>query len=74
MSLSTWGLRWTPRRNCFSLSKATHPVIGQIQPGRAGWRKVDMEAWTLQQPLTEYSRLMHPIVAEDEKDVYLRRV
>src|SRR4029453_18608047 len=47
-------LRWTPRRSCFSVSKA----LDQIDPGRVLGREVQMIARALREPPLDQGRLV----------------
>lgn len=66
------GIGMHPAPHLF-LREQGNPALDQIQPGGAGRRKVDMEAWALQQPPSDHGGLMRPIVVEGEMHVQLCR-
>jgi hypothetical protein len=55
------------------LRQQPEPALHHIEPGRAGRREVEMEAWSLEEPALDQGRFVRPLVVEDQMHLQLSR-
>ena len=71
-SCSSRTLRWTPRRSCFSVSRANQR-FDQIKPGAAGGSEMQMKAGMALQPTLDGRGLVSAVIVQDQIQLQLAR-